>query len=188
MKTIKLSYSILSAWEKQRFEDAIGMYLGKDLPATPYMELGKIKHKQWADFTQKHKAIHEEVGGEMLSNPIVEQKYQKILPFSGDIQILWRGVIDLEDENILDDYKCGQTPPSNYIDGWQLDSYKLLRPQAKLGKYRCYNPYTKELKIGVKYLHQSNAEKALENILTFGGELIDYLQTNRLLRDYKETT
>lgn len=186
MKTIKLSYSILSAWEHGRFEDSVAMYLGKDLPATPYMELGKLKHEQWADYTMKTKKLHPELGGYDLFNPIVEQKYEKVFPFSDDIQILWRGVIDMEDDRgILVDYKCGRTSPSNYIGGWQLDAYKLLRPQATGGQYICSNPYTKEVTTGFKFLHDSNAEMALEKIITLGGELIDYLQTNRILVDYK---
>ena len=185
MKIVKLSYSILRAWEQARFEDAIGQYLGKPLPATPYMELGKLKHQQWADYTMKHQKLHPELGGYDLTNPIVEQKYEKLLPFSEDIQILWRGVIDLEDKGILVDYKCGRTTPSSYIDGWQLDAYKLLRPKATGGEYICFNPYTKQLATGFKFLHDSNAETALEKIITLGGELIDYLQTNRLLIDYK---
>lgn len=186
MKTVKLSHSILKAWENHKFEDAIAYYLGKGVPATPFMELGKVKHQQWADYTQMHKKIHPELGSGDLYNPVVEQKYEKILPFSDDIQILWRGVIDLEDDGIITDYKCGKSSASQYIDGWQLDSYKLLRPKATGGQYICFNPYTKKVNVGFKFLNRSNAEHALEKIITLGGELIDYLQTNRLLIDYKE--
>lgn len=186
MKTVKLSYSILSAWEKRRFEDAIAMYLGKDLPATPYMELGKLKHKQWADYTMKTGKVHNDFGFEKVTNPIVEQKYEKIIPFSHNIQILIRGVIDLEDGDIITDYKCGSSTPSAYVDGWQLDLYKLLRPNAKIGQYLCYNPYNKMVSKGIKFLSDKNAERAIENIITHGGELIDYLQINKLLKDYKE--
>jgi len=185
MITVKLSYSILHAWEMKRFEDAIGMYLGKDIPATPYMELGKLKHQQWADYTQATGKLHQELGTDKLIKPIVEQKYQKLIPFSEDIQILVRGIIDLEHGDTLVDYKCGISTPSSYIDGWQLDLYKLLRPHATLGMYICFDPYRETTARGIKYLHDSNAERALENIITFGGELIDYLQVNKLLKDHK---
>ena len=190
MKTVKLSYSILNAWSTAKFEDAIGMYLGKDLPTTPYMELGKAKHTQWENYTNKTGELHPELGGGKLTKPITEQKYSKIIPFSADYQILIRGIIDLEyDEpkhNVIVDYKCGRTMPSNYIDGWQLDLYKLLRPKATLGKYLCFNPYSETLTVGVKFLNDNNAEHALENIITYGGEMIDYLITNRLIKDFKE--
>lgn len=185
MTTVKLSYSILHAWEQKRFEDAIAMYLGKELPSTPYMELGKLKHQQWADYTMATGRMHPELGEDTLIKPIVEQKYEKRIPFNDDIEILIRGIIDLEHSNILIDYKCGRSTPSSYIEGWQLDLYKLLRPEATLGVYICFDPYNKTTARGIKYLHKSNAETALENIYTHGGEIIDYLQANKLLINYK---
>lgn len=186
MKTIKLSYSILSAWQQGKWEDAVAMYRGKDLPSTPYMELGKTKHKQWEAYTNKTGELHPELGGGKLKNPITERKYSKVIPFSDEYQILFRGVLDLEYDDVLVDYKCGRTMPSNYIDGWQLDAYKLLRPNGRIGKYLCFNPYSETLAVGVKYLNDGNAEFALENIITYGGELIDYLVANRLIIDFKE--
>ena len=187
MKTVKLSYSILHAWETGNWESAVGMYLGKEIPTTPYMELGKVKHQQWADWTENNGTMHPELGDEKLFKPIVEQKYEKLIPFSDDIQILIRGIIDLEDRDTIIDYKCGRTTPSAYVKGWQLDLYKLLRPHATIGKYICFNPYTNKVSVGIKFLDESNAEHALEKIITFGGEMIDYLQANNILVDYKET-
>jgi hypothetical protein len=184
MKTVKLSYSILHAWEQKRFEDAIGMYLGKELPENPYLELGKLKHKQWADWTQATGTIHPELGTEKLVKPIVEQKYEKLIPFSDDIQILIRGIIDMEDGDWITDYKCGIGTPSSYIEAWQLDLYKLLRPHATIGQYICFDPYREVVARGIKYLHDSNAEYALEQIITHGGEMINYLEINKLLKDY----
>lgn len=195
MKTIKLSHSILSAWSSGKYEDAIGMYLGKKLPVTPAMELGSLKHKIWANYIQEHSILPPELGGTLLIEPIVEQKWQKLIPFSDNYQILLRGVIDLEDDNILIDHKCGLGSPTTYLDGTQLDYYKLLRPDAKLGKYICHNPYKCDAscqpeehdcyKVGVKFLNDESAERALEHIITFGGEMIQYLEANKLFQDYK---
>ena len=186
MKTIKLSYSILNAWASGKFEDAVAMYLGKPLPSTPYMELGKTKHAQWENYTNKTGELHPELGGGKLDNPIVEQKYEKMIPFSEEYQILVRGIIDLEVGDRLIDYKCGRSTPSSYVDGWQLDLYKLLRPHATIGEYLCFNPYDNTKSIGIKFLNNRNAERALENIMTYGGEMLDYLLTNRLFKDYRE--
>ena len=46
VRTVKLSYSILNAWSGGYYEDAIAYYLGKDIPPTPEMELGRLKHEQ----------------------------------------------------------------------------------------------------------------------------------------------
>jgi hypothetical protein len=195
MKTIKLSYSILSQWSEGHFEEAIGGYLGKPLPATPAMELGKLKHQIWANHIQATKTLPTELGGHSLVNPIVEQKWQKIIPFSDNYQILLRGVIDLEDEGILTDHKCGLSTPSGYLDKLQLDYYKLLRPDATVGRYLCHNPYKCDANctennhscytVGIKFLNEENAEQALNHIITYGGELIQYLEANKLIKDFK---
>lgn len=194
MKTVKLSFSILSQWSQGRFEDAVASYLGKPLPPTPAMELGKLKHEIWANYITENKKLPPELGAKELVNPIVEQKWQKIIPFSDKYQILLRGVIDLEDENVITDHKCGLGTPSAYLNSLQLDYYKLLRPNATTGQYICHNPYKcgascKEehncFQIGVKFLNKENANNALEHIITFGGELIQYLEANKLIKDFK---
>lgn len=182
--TIKLSYSILNAWMQGRFEESVAQYLGKPFPATPQMELGKLKHEIWQRYIDDNKALPLELGGGLLQNPLTERKYEKLIPL-GKYDILFRGVIDLESNNILEDFKCGFGKPSTYLGGWQLDAYKLLRPDAVEGRYRCFNPYTDTYTVGVKYLSDENAERALENIVTYGGELIDYLASQKLLIEYK---
>lgn len=195
VKTIKLSYSILSAWSSGKWEEAVAMYLGKGLPPTPAMELGKLKHQIWANHIQKFGTLPPELGGDDLHKPIVEQKWQKIIPVGDKYQILIRGVIDLEDDGVLIDHKCGLSTPASYISGVQLDYYKLLRPEATVGKYICHNPYKCGAtcqpdnhtcySIGIKFLSDENAEHALEHIITFGSEMIEYLEANKLLVDYK---
>jgi hypothetical protein len=185
IKTIKLSYSILSQWASGQYEKAVNIYQGADLPITPAMELGRVKHDMWALHTLKHKTIHNEIGGGKLSDPVVEQKYEKIIPLGDTYQILLRGAPDLTDNHIIYEYKCGLAMPSMYVDTEQLDYYKLLYPPASLGIYLCFNPYSETFTKGVKYLSDTNAEKALEHIITYGGEMIDYLASQRLLYDYK---
>ena len=202
MTTVKLSFSILDHWAHGRFEEAISSYLGKEVPPTPYMELGKLFHEKWADEILETKRMPAELGGQKLKNPIVEQKYQKIIPMGSRYQILLRGVIDLECEEkigiIVQDHKCGTGRCSSYVDKLQLDYYKLLRPNATIGRYACHNPYKcealcqkKKLKkhecygYGIKFLTEKNAEDALNHIITYGGEIIQYLEANNMIKDYK---
>lgn len=184
MTTVKLSYSILDAWAHGRWEQAVGNYLGQPLPATPELELGKLKHQIWERDIRKAGRIPEELGGGELKAPKIEQKYQKLIPLSDDIQILLRGVPDLTDDTTIYEWKCGRTPAAAYVESMQLDYYKLLLPKLKVGIYRCFNPYDKTYGVGVKYLNQSNAESALEHVITFGGEMIDYLRMERKLKNF----
>ena len=186
MITVKLSYSIINAWASGNFEQAVGYYLGQDFPATPAMELGRLKDQLWSDYAVKNKQIHPEIGGGELADPVVQQKYEKIIPFSDDIQILLRGVPDtLDKPETLYEYKCGNTTASQYIDKLQLDYYKLLLPGLKIGYYLCFNPYNNTYTKGIKYLNTSNAETAMEHLITHGGELIDYLRMQKLLKNYE---
>lgn len=173
----------MNAWAMARYEDAVGMYLGKDLPKTPEIELGKAKHELWGNYIHRTKNMHPELGNVELKAPVVEQKYEKVIPFNADYQFLLRGTPDLVDGEIIYEWKCGATEPTSYVESFQLDYYALLLPQAEVGIYKCHNPYTKETKTGVKFLN-GGAERALEHIITFGGEFIDYLVANKILQDY----
>ena len=201
-KTLKLSFSILSNWANGRWEDAVAMYLGKNLPDNPYLTLGKLLHEKWEKHILETGEMPKELGGQKLTNPIVEQKYQKIISLGDEYQILLRGVIDLECSDnvniIIQDHKCGTGKASQYVDSMQLDYYKLLRPHANIGRYACHNPYkcealcqSKNLSehvcygYGIKYLTEENAENALNHIITHGSEFLQYLIASKLFKDYK---
>lgn len=185
MKTFKLSYSIINAWSTGNFEQAIALYLGKPYPATPAMELGKLKDEFWNNHVIATKEIHPELGGGKVDKPVVQQKYEKRLPFTNDVEMLLRGVPDMVDGTICYDWKCGLTTPSNYVDKMQMDFYKLLLPQLNLGVYLCYNPYNDTYSKGIKFLHKGDAENALDHIITFGSEIYDYLIVNKLFIDFR---
>lgn len=183
--TFKTSYSILNAWSMKRFEQAVSQYLGKPLPPSPEMELGSAKHLQWEKYTRAHNKLHHELGSANLVNPQSEVKYEKLIPLGDDIQILLRGVPDCTDGHIVHEFKCGMGTPGTYVDTFQLPYYKLLLPELTEGYYRCYNPYTRQTTVGLQFLTDADAEAALEHIITHGSEMIEYLQSQRLLKDYK---
>ena len=192
MIIVKLSYSILNAWSHGRYEDAVNLYLGRDMPEVPIIELGKAMHDKWALYTLNHGRIHPQLGGGKVINPTVEQKYEKILPLNEKMCILLRGIPDLTSDHpdgkgglLYTEYKCGMRGATSYVDDLQGDYMKLLDPAIREMHYICYNPYFKTKTIGVRYLTEDNAMNALEHIMTFGGELISYLQVNKLLVNYK---
>lgn len=186
MKTLKLSYSIISNWKQGRYEEAIGQYLGKPLPATDVMELGKLYDQRWNEHIEKFGKLPDELGGEDLVDPKVQKKYQVIIPFTDEYQILLRGVLDIEEPHRITDNKCGRTEAISYVDYTQLDYYSIFKPDISEGLYRCYNPYMESLTVGVKYFSQETREAAIEEIITFGGEILEYLLANKLFIDYKD--
>lgn len=188
MVTIKLSYSIMNAWANGRWEDAVSMYLGRPIAQTPELKLGKLKHKVWENYIKNWGKLPYELGGEELINPLVEMKWEKLIPMGDNYQILLRGVIDVQHGKhgeILDDHKCGMTGASTLVGSMQFPYYKLLQPKAALGRYNIFNPYTEEFSRGIKILDDRDAKEALEHLITYGSEMIDYLQSQKQLINYK---
>jgi hypothetical protein len=174
-------------WKEGKYEDAIAIYLGKPFIATPAMELGKLYDQKWNDYIIKNNKLPEELGSCDLREPKVQTKYQVILPLSEEYEILLRGVPDLTDGDTIIDFKCGRTESNQYVGKMQLDYYSLFIPEATVGQYRCFNPYTNKLTIGIKFLNEQNREDAINEIVTYGGDILQYLLANKLFIDYKET-
>lgn len=187
MQTFKVSHSILSNWRAGRFEEAVGMYLGKDLPATPAMELGSLYDKKWTAEIEKTGCMPLELGGEPLDNPRTQTKYQLVLPFSEEYQMLLRGVLDIDEPKRITDLKCGRTTATGYMKNGvtQLDYYSLFKKDATEGHFVCFNPYTMDVTRGIKFFDHKTREGAIEDILTYGGEMLDYLLSNRLFKNYE---
>lgn len=186
MRTLKLSHSIISNWKEGRYEEAIGMYLGKPLPATDAMELGKLYDQKWSDHIQKTGDLPDELGGGKLDNPKVQIKYAVRVPLSEEYEILLRGVPDLTEPTMITDFKCGRTESNAYVDKMQLDYYALFVPGATVGRYLCHNPYTKRLTVGIKFLDDENRDNALNDIVTHGADILQYLLSNKLFVDFKD--
>lgn len=184
MKTLKLSHTIISMWKEGKYEDAIGMYLGKDLPCTPAMELGKLYDQKWNEYIEKTGELPKELGGGKLTKPRVQIKYMVRIPLSEEYEILLRGVPDLTEPNTITDFKCGRTEANGYVSKMQLDYYSLFKPEATVGRYLCYNPYKDSLTVGIKFLTQENRDNALNDIVTYGADILQYLLANKLFRDY----
>jgi hypothetical protein len=186
MKTLKLSHSIISQWKEGKYEEAIGQYLGKPFPATPAMELGSLYDKKWSKYIEDTGELPPELGGGKLTNPRVQIKYAVRLPLSEEYEILLRGVPDLTEDTAITDFKCGRTEANSYVGKMQLDYYALFKPQATVGRYICFNPYKNTKTVGIKFLTQENRDNAINEIVTYGADILQYLLANKLFIDYKE--
>lgn len=191
MMTIKLSFTILNAWSQKRFDDSIAYYLGKKIPKPLYFELGDVKDSLWNKHAIEKGARHPDLGGKPLINPEIQAKRERLIKFSDEYQILFRGRLDEiegeENRRVITDWKCGKNDAVDYMskNSYQLDCYHLLEPKTHLGQYICYNPYTQQTKVGVKYFGEHTIDRALNFILTNAGEFINYAQSQKMLVDYE---
>lgn len=185
MKILKLSHTIISMWQEGKYEEAIGIYIGKPFISTPAMDLGKLYDKKWSDYIEKTNELPEELGGGLLDHPEVQKKYQVIIPFNEEYEILLRGIPDMTEPKMITDFKCGRTESNQYVQKRQLDYYSLFKPEATVGRYLCFNPYTKGLTVGIKFLTKETRENAINDIITTGGEILQYLLANKLFINYE---
>lgn len=181
----------MQAWARHEYDDAISYYLGKRIPPSPAMELGDLKHKEWAAHIERTKTIPDELGGGKLRDPIIEQFFGVTLPFSDKYQIHVISRIDLFDQSVIRDWKCGKSKPSTHLSAdraTQLDMYQLTLEanghKPTEGRIVCFNPYTRKVETGIQYLNEQTKERALNFIMTIGGEMIPHLEAEGLLKNY----
>lgn len=189
MKTVKFSYTTLNSWSKGYQEDAVSQYLGKGIPETPAIKLGSVMHETWERKIKKTREIPEELGGGKVSEKaIVEEFMGCTIPLSDDYQIYLIGKFDLVDQGVIQDWKCGMSEPSTHLNGFQLGYYQTIlkanQTNVSVGRIVCYNPYERTHKVGIKFLNEETLADALNHIITYGGEMITYLETQKLLKDY----
>jgi len=173
----RLSYTTLSRWERGESDTAIASYLGKPHPyPTPVMELGKAKHELWEREIKKTAQIPQELGGGRLRAPITERKHERLIDVGDGHQIELVGVIDLEANGTLYDWKVSIRNVNAFAGSWQKQYYKLLIPEAKRFEFRAYNPILETYGIAVCYLTDKDIDEGLEKVISLSTDFIATLE------------
>lgn len=177
MSRIRLSYSILNAWSRGDYENALNMYFRKPTPTTPAMELGKKYHCEWENYIIKNQRIPKIFGHDKLNNPQPEVKIEKDL--NDWLQIV--GVIDLYEPDTLTgrDWKSGTTEVNQYANGYQHKFYQILIPKMQQFYYHSFNPYNNEVSTAKIYLTNNTLQDGVEWVVTFASEIKNYLEENK---------
>jgi len=176
----RASYTILSLWESNRWEDAIKVYFKLDTFCTPQMAAGKELHKKWEAETMRTKCLPAVLGGAPLKDPKVEHKIvASLAPWLNLV-----GVIDLNDGDTLYEYKSGVQSSEQYASGKQHGVYALLAREAgydpKLIKIYHYNQYTKRKDLSLIWVTDKLVADAREWVETIAGEMQNYYLTNKI--------
>ena len=93
-----------------------------------------------------------------------EERITKEIPAkNGKYIIRLTGILDniSEDKFWIADHKCGQTDIEKYLNSMQMRVYFLLVPEARLGTFNGFNPYTEETGV-VSILGTVGAREAAE--------------------------
>jgi len=188
-KRIKVSYTILRAWEQGKHEDAI-RYLFKlgGVIQTPAMKQGSDFHKSWEEEIQKTKCLPKIFGEKKLINPSPEQ-YIKV-----DVNewLTLSGKIDCYDKPTIYEWKTGRQTSEEVVRSGQVGVYGVLstlnKQYVERAEIYCYNQHlTNDNKtMSIVYITDKMLEESLNWIQTLAGDIKSYCEQNKLFEKYSQ--
>lgn len=180
---IRVSYSILSAWERGDYRSACASYLHIEQPTSLAMQTGKIQHEKISKYIQRNKKLPKILGYRHLSNPICENKQEVMI--NPEIKLVF--IPDCVNEETLYEWKFGTTedPISRYMRSKQVEVYSLALSKMNYltnrAEYLYINLPRKEVYQGIIHLTDARRKMAEEWIVENATSFKDYLVQNNLL-------
>ena len=178
----RISYSILNAWSKGNYSDAIDMFFKKEKELTNYLKDGIDFHKKWEYEINHTKKLPRDLDKKetKLSNPKCEFKLETII----NDRIEFVGIIDCLDEDILYEFKTGSTSSADYANGLQVDCYSYLLSQNGFNPtkafYIHYDQYIGKTDKSLVYLTENRKLKAKKWIEKQSESMYKYFVDNNL--------
>lgn len=181
-KILRVSYTLLSLWEKGRINEAISYYLKKPLPTTPAIDEGKRYDLKWQDDIRKTKTLVVGQTTIKFSHPQMQVKIES--EYLDRFVIV--GVYDCLDNDVLWEFKTGGSSSMEYANGYQVAIYLFLAELKKIpiqtSRILRYNQ--KEDKTDITIIHNTTHERGRgENyIQSLSYDIWDYFNTKGILK------
>ena len=172
---LKLSASVINLWQRGDRQGVYDALHGKWREPTPQMEFGINQHKEWELEVNRTGHLPEVFGGEKIANPITEHYYT--IDLCEWLRL--SGILDLqygEHGEVICDYKTGKTTANQYTNSLQVGCYALLRPEAKMFIYRCYNQYDGKTTEAVVHLNDDKREEWADMIMSIALDIRSWLE------------
>ena len=130
MKKLRLSYTLLSLWERGACDDAVNTYFHVDRPTNAAMIHGKKVHDELAEYIDTHNTFPEWFFSYDLSIPECE----KAVTVSYNEMFDLKGIFDCVDvaTKTLFEFKTGNTNSLAWARTDQLPIYFLIAGLAKI--------------------------------------------------------
>lgn len=164
---MRVSYSMLSAWEARDYDKAIAMFLGQQTMKNEAMQAGIDYHEQWEQEVKVTRKLPSIFGAKDLNNPETEVKIEKRLTD----WLTLVGVIDLRDIPDIYEYKTGRTNASAYARSHQHTTYQVLDPRATMAHYFAYNQYTNTVTYERVHLTEKSLEDGIEWVVSLAADM-----------------
>lgn len=181
MNKFRASYTILSAWESGRWEDAIDMYfkLGNSYQSEK-MRDGKVLHEGWEEEIVATKSLPAVFASMPLSNP--EPEIKLVVQVYDWLELV--GVIDCYDSPDVHEFKSGVINSQAYARDKQIGMYALLATlsgrEAKRLFIHHYNQYDKTSDTSIVWVTPKLLEDTREWIELIAREMHEYFIENDL--------
>lgn len=169
---MRVSYSMLSAWERKDFDTAIAYFLRLPTPDFGNYDDGRKYHDKWEKETRRTGRLPKVFGGLELKNPEPELYIKKKL----NDWLELAGKIDLRDGKIMYEYKTGGSPASAYARGKQHEVYQILDPRLEIADYFAYNQHEKKVTFERVHLGRESLYSGYNWVITLASEMKDTLE------------
>lgn len=178
---LRLSFSLLSTWERGEIDRAIQLYFHMKSPTTPQMEDGRVIHGDIASHIGTHKTFPEGLPQWKLAAPECEKAV--VVPYNDmfDLKVIY----DCVDSTNLYEFKTGTTPVLEYVGSYQIPLYFLAAELEGLLYRKAYviqwNQYTKRCETIQIWNSPRLVNKARNYIETLGPEIYEFFTKEGLL-------
>lgn len=176
----RASFSVLDAWAKKDYEQAVRLYFKLDCFENEAMRQGKEFHNYWEKETKETGCLPEIFGGMKLKNPKTELK----MVVSVNDWLDFVGVIDCYDNPTIYEYKTGISSSSSYARSKQIGLYGILGTLMGLYVEKAeilhYNQYSKLSDVSIVWLTDKVLRDAYDWLETHASEMHNYLLENDL--------
>ena len=126
MKKLRLSFSLLLLWGQGKTDEAVAMYLHKDLFTSPAFEEGKMWHKKWEREINATKKLT--IGKETFTFKDPKPEVKIVIPYNERWDLV--GMMDCVDTDRFYEFKTGTTGAWSYLQSHQIPLYFLLLEKA----------------------------------------------------------
>jgi hypothetical protein len=178
---LRLSYSLISAWERGNVQDAVEMYFHVGGKMTPQIQYGIDFHKDMADHITKYNSFPDWFFKGGLKLPQTEKEL--IVPYNDLFDI--KAIFDCYDNPDLYEFKTGVQDSLEWSRTLQLPMYFLVAEIDKMEIDKAivirHNQYKKESDYAITYNTKKLRDKARNAIDSTGPEIYKYFDEQGLL-------
>ena len=186
MSKLRLSYSLLSMWERGDIQGAVDVFawesMGIESKGTPQMETGKKYHDEISRHIDTYNCLPDYMATQ-LSFTIPKTEYLVTVPYNELCDL--GGRFDCIEEPILYEWKTGVSDSLEWARTWQLPIYFLICELAGIKVDLAYlvrhNQYEKKSDFCIVHNSKRLRDKARNIIDSLAPEIVDYFKEQGLI-------